>query len=95
MKIIIPQDEAEAILYDYFKNSLEPRFEDTLFVEIEPREPLTQPLDPLDSRRLRQMVQGWVASKRDKIQCIKDVKILTGWGLKDSKDFVEDAVVPF
>ncbi len=32
---------------------------------------------------------------RNKIAMIKAVRTLTGWGLKDSKDAVEDAFIPF
>ena len=96
MKVILTEDEAINGLYAFMGAKLDTGIEPArLEISIEREEVANEEL--VSMKRLKDTVQHWARSGgiRNKIEMIKDVRYLTGWGLRQSKDFVEDNSIPF
>lgn len=99
MKLIVTSHEARAAIADKLNNGI---FVDDIEIQPDNSAPQVSPVPTFfpaqvaaELEKLIRAAQPWSGGHHNKIGMIKAVRTLTGYGLKESKDLIESALVPF
>lgn len=90
MKLILTKDEALNAIYEVYKHLNK---DGPIDIDIELEEVVPQEIPA--HYNLNKLVKEWIEKGYNQIECIKDIKTLTGWTLTDSKKFLDNVLAPF